>query len=524
MKKSFVWIVVVFILCSLALSACVTVNKDPSKGSEIVSTYDGEDTGTGNTVSGVTTTKKSGESTADPSTSAKVDYVRQIDNTVEESIINGNYRTGNSEYLPEETIKKYEQLTNLPTLYITLDNNKKLKDVQHSVYTGGQYTFVDNHVIESYYEQRLQIKGRGNWSWSFAQRPYTMKFDKKADLMGMGAAKKWVLVTVHSDKTMMHNFMTQKFAKALGLRGTCDNEYIDVVVNGEYVGTYVLTEKIQIHKERIDLVDDQGILFEIEMCYRHSCNRCVVLYENRSDRSRTIHLELLKYKDWDLDKLTRAQQSFLNDKLILMQQYFDLFAKCMQEDDWETLTRMMDVDSFVNWYLLNELTRNYDSAFVTSCYCFINEDNKVCMGPVWDFDTCYGIQDSSYNSQHIQDAPWFGWLIRNCPEFVELVEKRWTEIRQKDGLLYDFYTAIDAIAEYISVSEKMEHELYPTSELLNVPFDEAVKYFKTWLKNRVVWMDAQFLIEDAEDSEIDKTVMFTTTTRRHGKSDPSTNP
>ena len=485
MKRSLTLLAAWLLLLSMLLAACSPADKD----------------GTDNTSATSVSDTDPGESET-PDISA-LSYIPTPDTTIQEVKVDGGYVSGNSETVTEETVQKYPRLTNLPALYITLDDNKKLSDVQHGVYTGGTYTFVDDHIITSYYEQHLQIKGRGNWSWSFAQKPYSIKLDTKADFLGMGAARKWVLVTVHSDKSMMHNFITQKLAARMGLPYICENEYIDVLVNGKYVGTYVLTEKIQIHESRIDLKDKQGALFEIEMVYRHSDHsKCVVLYENRSDRNNTVHLELKEYKDWDLDNLTRSEAAALKEKLKVMQDYFDMLATAMKEGDFETVQEMIDVDSFVNWYLLNELTRNYDSMFVTSCYCFINEDNILVMGPVWDYDTCYGIQYPEYNSQHIQDAPWYGWLFRNNPEFVELVGKRWEELRKPDGIMHNFYMAIDEIKAYIAESEKMEHKLYPDSELYNRPYDDCVKFFKNWLIERFAWMDNEFLPDD--HGELDK--------------------
>ena len=484
MKKNLLCLAAWLLMLSMLLAACSPIDKNKDgTAADPSASEDGQDA----------------PDTTDIST---LGYLPTKDETIEEEIVDGSYRSGNSQFVTEETVNKYPRLTNLPALYIKLDNNKKLSDVQHGVYTGGTYTLVDDHVITSYYELPLQIKGRGNWSWSFAQKPYSIKLDKKADFLGMGAAKKWVLVTVHSDKSMMHNFITQKLAARMGLPYTCENEYVDVIVNDKYVGTYVLTEKIQIHESRIDLKDKQGALFEIEMVYRHDDHsKCVLLYEDRRDSSHTIHLELKEYKDWDLDNLTRYEATVLKEKLKVMQDYFDMVSAAMRGNDFATLQEMIDVDSFVNWYLLNELTRNYDSMFVTSCYCFINEDNKLVMGPVWDYDTCYGIQYPEYDTQHIQDAPWYGWLFRNCPEFVELVGKRWEELRKPDGIIHNFYTAIDDIAVYIAESEKMEHKLYPSSELYNKPFDDCVKYFKTWLLERIVWMDNEFL--PADHGELD---------------------
>ncbi|MGM9681956.1 MAG: CotH kinase family protein [Eubacteriales bacterium] len=401
----------------------------------------------------------------------------------------GSYLTANYSTVDGKTVQKYPRLTNLPTLYITLDNGKKISAIPHGIYIGAQYTFVSDYVEDSYYELPMSIKGRGNYSWSFLQKPYSLKLDEKADFLGMGAAKKWVLVTVSSDRTMMRNYMTQKFAKELGLPGTCDNEYVDVVLNGSYLGTYVLTEKIEIGEHRIDVPEDQGILFEIEMVYRHTCENCVVLYENKKSPDNSVHLELKYYKDEDTDSWTRSERDLRLKKL---QSYFDQIAKAMQRDDYETLQKVLDIDSFVNWYLLNEITRNYDSAFVTSCYCFIDENNILHMGPCWDYDTCYGSQFAESQGQHIQDAPWFGWLFAYCPEFVKAVEVRWTELRD-NGAIDKFLSDIDVTRETIALSERMEHTLYPISEVRNYnSYDEAIQYLKDWLDARLKWMDQQF--------------------------------
>lgn len=412
----------------------------------------------------------------------------------------GFYLSASNTFVDKETIKAYPQLTNLPTLYINLDNGASLSSVQHGSYTSATYSFVDDYVLDSYYEKTLQIKGRGNWSWSFEQKPYTLKLDSKANLAGMGEAKKWILVTVHSDKTMMHNYMAQKLAKKMGLYGTCDNEYVDVVCNGKYVGTYVLTEKIQLHENRVNVGDNNGLLFEIEMVYRHSCSNCVVIYENPTDPANSVHMRLIDFGDWDFDSLTTEQAKYLRDYIPKLQEHVNMINKAMQEGNMAILEKTIDMESFVNWYLLNELSRNYDSAFVTSCYCYFNEEGLLCMGPVWDFDTCFGAQFSDYNVAHVATAPWFKWLLSGCPEFKQRCCERWTELRVEKGHIEDFYLVIDSLSLYIRASQILNHTIYTTSAFYSdKTHAEVVEIYKEWLLNRIGWMDSQFLLKDAED-------------------------
>lgn len=431
---------------------------------------------------------------------------------VNELTPDGEYITGNYTSISGETIQKYPRLTNLATLYIDFPEGKDLSSVPHRQYVPATYTFVDEYVENSYYNLPLEIKGRGNYSWSFAQKPYAIKLGEKADFLGMGAAKKYTLITVSSDHSMMHNYLTQKMSAAMGIPYTCENEYVDVVVNGEYRGTWVLTEKIQIHEERIDVDEDKGVLFEIEMVYRHSCNVCVVLHENRGNPSNSVHLTLQEYKGMDIEDMNNQQKTAAKKEL---EAYFAPLNAAIynRNSSLKELSKYIDLDSFVNWYLLNEMTRNYDSQFVTSCYCYIGDDGRLYMGPVWDFDTCYGTQDSTIEGYRVRNAPWYTALLDN-PEFLELTQKRWTEIRE-NGLIDAFVASIRQTAERIAQSEELNHTLYPHSELGSSDFEQAVDYFEYWLESRIEWMDGEFLIEDSPLAPPP-----VTTTRRPGATRP----
>ena len=138
------------------------------------------------------------------------------------------------------------------------------------------------------------------------------------------------------------------------------------------------------------------------------------------------------------------------------------------------------------------------------------------MGPVWDFDTCYGIQNPQTDDYWVSNAPWYTWLL-DCNEFFRLTQERWTEL-QDSGLIESFYNSIDQTAQRIAQSEQLNHTLYPVSELRNDTFEGSVQFFKDWLTARLEWMDGEFYIESDDATEETPSVTTTvTTTRRPAK-------
>lgn len=388
---------------------------------------------------------------------------------------------------------QYPQITNLPVIYIQLDNDASFENINRTNFVSGTYTFVDGDTV--IYEQPLEIKGRGNYSWSFPKKPYSLSLGTKADLLGNGQdAKRWVLVTTHSDKTMLRNYLTLTYAYKLGMEYSTECRYVDVFTNGEYNGAYVLTEKIQIHENRINIDMFSGALFEIEMEYRHAgnCHYCVVLPSG-------VHIMFVAP---DEDDMTTKEL----DKKFIQLKSFLLAMDLSLSRGYSEYSQYIDVESFINWYILNEFVKNYDSNFTTSCYCFIGDDGKLYMGPAWDYDTCYGNQNVatciSPQGYHVQTAPWYTILMED-ETFFRMLNERWTELYNA-GFRDDFINMIYDTAEYISESEVLDHAKWTTAlqstELRGnrslFTYDEELEYLVTWVGRRITWLNNQWNTEN----------------------------
>ena len=154
------------------------------------------------------------------------------------------------------------QSTNINTMFITTKSGSLdavNNSTNHTVSDSGQIVYVDtNGNAQSV--GLTQIKGRGNSSWEAAQRlfykyPYNIKLESKVALYGMKKSKKWCLLANDFDQSLLRNKFIYDVAQDAGLAYTPDNEYADVYQNGRYIGNYLVTSKIEVDKNRVNITD-----------------------------------------------------------------------------------------------------------------------------------------------------------------------------------------------------------------------------------------------------------------------------
>lgn len=172
-------------------------------------------------------------------------------------------------YQPEETIPEYS----FNEIRITLPQGLSLSQINNgskdTKYNDIIISVTDeNGSVETYYN--CELKGRGNFTWNkkeMLKKPYQIKFQDKVDVLGMGSAKKWVLLANYADGTLIKNKLVFDIAKSLKMPYTPESYFVNLYVNDSFIGNYLLTEKIEIGKNRVNLKDDYGILCEIDGNY-----------------------------------------------------------------------------------------------------------------------------------------------------------------------------------------------------------------------------------------------------------------
>lgn len=338
------------------------------------------------------------------------------------------------------------------------------------------------------FSDSVKIKGRGNSSWElFDKKPYRLKFDKKVSLLGEPADKSWVLLANTNDKTMLRNQISFYIGKLSRLDWTPRAHFVELMLNGKYHGTYLLCEKIKVSKDRVDVGDD-GFLMEQDA---YAVNESDTHYFAVEHLTHEVNIKAphVEYGDDNYNYAKRFMEEA--DNALFSDHFTD------KETGWQ---KYFDLDSFVDWYLVNEIVKNADATGWSSVYFQLKHGEKLKMGPVWDFDQSFGNSDYSDATRlpELLYVRWHTWYIQlfKDPFFVKCVKERFPFFYgQKEAI----FREIDSNAQYLKYAvvenENRWHTLY-TYDWRNAyiwgSYDNEVQFMKQWLNTRMEWLKREY--------------------------------
>lgn len=255
------------------------------------------------------------------------------------------------------------------------------------------------HMV--YRDEIAKIKLRGNSTAECPKRPFTLKLSQNRDLCGMPEAKKWVLLANWFDSTMLRNALAFRMSEQTNLAWTPHSRFVELFYNGTFKGIYQLCEKVEVRSHRVDIAQD-GWLIEID-----------ARVTKKDSYFRTEYMEnpyRIEYPDENLSeqRIEQLHAFFQQAEAAL---FGDNFTDSI--DGWR---KYLDEDSWIDWFLINEIAKNIDAVFFSSCYMHSGTDGRIVMGPVWDFDLGYG--NTTNNGC---DSP-IGWHVRNSLWYTRLFE------------------------------------------------------------------------------------------------------
>ena len=309
----------------------------------------------------------------------------------------------------------------LPTMFINtpeggLDRIHADKDHKE---TGCTMLAVNEKGKIDYNSTLDTMKGRGNSTWNRPKKPYNIKLDSKAKLFGMEKAKSWCLLADYQDKTLMRNKIVLGLGADIGMKETPDCRSIDLYINGEYYGVYLITEKVQINKNRVDIYDLEEATEECNsdidfstlkpqgftgVCsgYMEGTQRWYDIPNNPTDITGGYLLELEIGKRYANEPsgfvtnnsqrvVVKAPEFVSKDQVEYISGYWQEMEDALCSDDgYNSLgkhySEYIDLVSYARQYLIQEWSSNWDAG-LTSNYFYKDLNDKIHAGPIWDFDT-----------------------------------------------------------------------------------------------------------------------------------------
>lgn len=353
---------------------------------------------------------------------------------------------------------------------------------------------------ESYAGELAFIKGRGNYTWTeYEKKPYSLKLEESADLLGLGMAQKWILLANAGDPGYIRNKIAYTFAQDLDMAYTSDSSWVDLYLNGEYAGLYQLTERNEVHTQRVNIAQNGSFLISMELEERlQSQNYPYVLTD--AEQAFRVHYPLEPEKE-ELEVIGNHIQTLEN--AILSDDGIDPVTG-------KAWTELIDLNSWVKKYLIEEIFGNGDAGAISQ-YFYLDADDstgKIYAGPVWDYDRTMGNsvawhlqnpQTFFANRLHVEqglDTPWLYSLYR-----IDIFYEQICKVYQEEclPLLNELLTTeIWNDAEEISSAVQMDEIRWQISDANLI---SEVEHISSYMSQRVEFLN-RIWIEKAPYCEV----------------------
>ena len=389
--------------------------------------------------------------------------------------------------------------TAIPAIHITTEGGAPILSKED--YIRATVTVVGGESGDALSEAGARIRGRGNSTWRFFdKKPYRLKLDAAADLLGLGREKDFVLLANAGDPTMLHNYTFFGLAKLLGDTVTTNATFVSLYLNGEYCGMYLLCEQCEVSEERVPIDEgksglaDVGYLIEFggntQDPPKYSFTLGAVKANGVTHAWRTGFYATVKSPDEQT--ITSAQKSYIKN-------YMNRVNTAIFSGDYATFSSLCDVESFVRAFIVNMVMMNNDMDY--SMYLYKPAGGKLYYGPLWDCDQAAGTsQKSGASFEGLNVSQYEHWLtaLYKMPEFAALVRDTWNEYY---GDIWDYFGEIAILADTLENDIAMN---YTRHDVLGLPYwrivpehlgyttyDEHLAFYLDWLDRRIEWLDIE---------------------------------
>lgn len=348
---------------------------------------------------------------------------------------------------------------------------------------------IESDKAEWNYLGTAKIRGRGNstWLW-YPKKPYRIKLDEKAGVLGLAPDKDWVLLADYRDPTHLMNTFVFTVGQGLELPFTNNIRYAEVTLNNEYIGLYSITEQIEEGRNRVAIDSAQGILLSLDK------DDGPELAPEESDNFWT--------SGYNMPACIKNPKIYSKYQITVIKNDFAKLEEAISNADYDAAAKLLDIPSFIDYLLIQELVYNVEVDAPRSIYMHKDIGGLWVMGPLWDFDAGFDFDWGTMYTGHNFFSSYRELVLGTDPvhhsggyrvpsfftdffqskRFLSEYRARWSEIKEK--IMSEYWTSTLLYAD--SFSEAMERDAgrWPIGK------DNLTQINKmeNWLTNRITYL------------------------------------
>lgn len=407
----------------------------------------------------------------------------------------------------EDTSTKDNNESKLPIIYIETNGKQIYKDV--NIWSNVKVIYPDEfkskYQVEDF-NAAASVKYRGESSYDFDKKQYRIIFYKEEDskkraeysFMGMAEHSEWVLNAPFLDRTLIRNHLLYGISKDI-MDWAPDSNFCELYLDGKYQGVYLAVEPVGNGEGRLSLSEFSLL----------SGNTAFIIKRERAyTEDNVIHtygeINTLTFNELSIEYPSDSDLTSPQTKWIT--KYISDFEETLYGDDFENplngYEEYIDVDSFVDYFIINEVSMNADAGEL-STYCYKELNGKMHMA-VWDFNNAYNNfiwDEKEFDEFYTLDSPWFDRLLED-PYFVDKIKKRYKDLRKTILSEENIYKKIDEDIDYLAGSIERNYEIWGytfNEKLLSKAedgtirdpgnYEEAISQLKEAIKKRFEFLD-----------------------------------
>jgi hypothetical protein len=410
------------------------------------------------------------------------------------------HTSGGSEYYVQSPLFRIQaepkpegpEYTGLPVVYVDTEGGKPI--VSKEEFLKATMKIKGNAAYEGLDGIDLEIRGRGNTTWGWPKKPYLLKLGSKQSVFGMPKHKRWILLANFMDRTLMRNLVSMKVSSMTGLAWTPGCVPVELVLNGEHKGSYLLIEQVRVDKNRVNIKEmtpednagdalTGGYLLELDFHYDNP----VQWIDPNGHNNQWGNGVPFAVKNPDEDDITTQQKAYI--KYYVSRAAEALYGKDFQDPEtgWRAY---LDEDSFIDYWIVFEVMGNHELGNPGSVYMHKDRGGKLVAGPCWDFDwgvLSYNTSPQARTGLVNGKAIWYERLMED-PAFRSKLKARFEELLPKLETIPSYMDECEAL---LTESARLNFKLWNPAEdgMINgderLSFHDAVTRLKTIYQERL---------------------------------------